>query len=211
MTDSEGEFRHLLFVCPDILWGVSTGSWLAGGISRHDVSAGHTVQRSFILVNAGISSIISSWSRGLGEILMKSSLLLPPRHGEDGGLRFSTLLGGSQHWSQCVVVGSRCVVCPPVPVTSSEAVGGVAEVSCRSRALGAVGTRARHFKHGSVLLAAVQGVVRGSIISVPVDLGVGVIARARAAVIPEFSVANTERIRSSFVVNTTGIVGFLSD
>lgn len=50
----------------------------------------------------------------------------------------------------------------------------------------------------------------GAIVSVPVNLGVGVIAGSRTAVIPEFSVANTEWVSGAFVVNTAGIMGFLS-
>lgn len=106
---------------------------------------------------------------------------------------------------------TRSVISSPVSVAGSEAVGRVAEVSGGSDPLGAVGTGARHFEHGSILLAAVEGVVGGAVVSVPVHLGVGVIAGSRTAVVPEFSVANTEWIGSTFVVYTAGIMGFLSD
>lgn len=45
--------------------GVSTGARFAGGVSGHDVSAGHAVQWRLILVDAGIRGVIGSWSRGL--------------------------------------------------------------------------------------------------------------------------------------------------
>ena len=106
---------------------------------------------------------------------------------------------------------TRSVISPPVSVAGSEAVGRVAEVSGGSGPLGAVGTGARHFEHGSILLAAVKRVVGGAVVSVPVHLGVGVIAGSMTAVVPKFSVANTEWIGSTFVVYTAGIVGFLSD
>lgn len=41
----------------------------------------------------------------LGQILVESSLLLPARHGEDGGLGLAALFRESQHRCQCVVVG----------------------------------------------------------------------------------------------------------
>lgn len=155
VTDSEGELGHLLFVSPDSFRGVSTGARFAGGVSGHDVSAGHAVQWRLILVDAGIRGVIGSWSRGLGQILMESSLLLSARHGEDWGLGFARFLRGSQHWCQSVVVRSRCVISSPISVASSKAVGRVAEVSGGSNTLRAVSPGARHFKHGSVPLAAV--------------------------------------------------------
>lgn len=103
------------------------------------------------------------------------------------------------------------VISSPVSVAGSEAVGRVAEVSGGSDTFGAVCTGAGHFKHGPILLASVQRVMGGSISTIPIHFGVRVITGSWTAVIPEFSVTNTERIGGSFLVNTTGIMGFLSN
>lgn len=210
VTDSKRKLWGHLLVVPLFFWGVCTWSRFGCGISRHDITTCHTVMGGLVLVQAGISSIIGSRPRGLLQVLVETSSLTPTSHGILRCLAFQTLHSVSEHVRQGIAVSSRCIVSPPVSVSCAKAISRGLLTGGWACILGLVGTWSWCFKHGTILGAGVQGVLRGAILAITVDFDIRVIAWSWAAVILVFSMADTKWVSCSFVVNAAGIMGLLS-
>lgn len=169
-----------------------TRARLLCGVSRHNISACHTVNGLFVLVVVRICCVVSSGSRGLLQVLVEAAGLAAASQGVARRLALAALTRLAQHVGQGVAVGGWGVISPAVTVACAEAVRGGHRLGGGSCALGGVGAWPGGLEGGYIALAGVQGVMWGAILAVAVNFHVGVVARAGAAVVPPLAVAHAE-------------------
>jgi len=139
-----------------------------------------------------VGGLVGSGSRGSGQIFVKASLLASSHERVDWGRSLAGLLGEPSHVGEAVVVGSWCVVCPPVSVACAKTKFGGHELCVGAGRFRGVCARSGGLEGGQVFPAIVEGVVGGSVGAIAVVLGRGQVAGPWAGVILEFSVSDAE-------------------
>lgn len=210
MSKAECDYRRLSFVHRHPLWAVGPRPGFACGVPWQHVSGCHTVAGAGIFVQAGVNNIVLCWARSFAHVFTEAADVAAPSHRDARSLALPRLYGVSDHSRQAISVGGRSLIRASLSVSDAKGVGRVPGMPHRAGTLGSICARPRGFEVLQVLIATVQGIMRGAILAIPIYFGVGQVGRARGAVILELAVANAEGPAGVLVVDAARVVVLLA-
>lgn len=182
VPDPQGVLWGLDATDDHLLWAVSAGARLFGGVSRGIASAPDGVQGRHVLVHIGVGSIVLARAWSFTQILQVTTNLSTIGHDVGGGGRLVGLLAPYDR-RQRVLVGGRVRVNAPHLGSGTDGVLRGMALPLGVDFLWRVKSGGGDFEGVEILLSGQQRVLRGTIHPSTGDPRINIVGRARTPVL----------------------------